>query len=345
MTELSGEDNRTVPESIDVSWDLDGITMEATAVRPDGEGPFPAVVLVAGSGPTDRNWCSPLLPGTNGSGRLLAEAFAQAGIASLRYDKRASGPRVMENLPKLSGTMSMRSHLDELVAAAGALAAQDFVDASRIAGLGNSEGTIHLLHYVTSPQVIPFVGIVLAAPPGRPIREVLLSQLALQASQNPGGAQLMPKVEQAAARFGAGEPMNPDPALPDSVRMVLASFEAPANLPFARELWNESAADSLARVEIPTLVLIGGKDVQVDRHLDGDPLRRAAAGMTNVAFAFPALANHVLKEDSRTPAEVAATPGNGYNDVDTHLDPESLTTILDWLTSLFGLRGTDRSPG
>ena len=74
--------------SVGVSWQLDGITMEGTIVRPDGNGPFPAVVLVAGSGPTDRDWCSLLLPGSNGSGRLFAEAFARVGIASLRYDKR-----------------------------------------------------------------------------------------------------------------------------------------------------------------------------------------------------------------------------------------------------------------
>ena len=136
--------------------------------------------------------------------------------------------------------------------------------------------------------------------------------------------------------------MDPDPALPESVRMVLASFETPANLPFARELWTESTAASLARVAIPTLVVIGGKDVQVDARLDGDPLRQAAAGMTNVTFAWPPLANHVLKEDTRTPADVAASPGNGYNDPDTHLDPESLTTILDWLQVLFrqGVRAT-----
>ena len=327
--------NGAVTESIDVSWDLDGITMEGTAVRPEGSGPFPAVVLVAGSGPTDRDWCSPLLPGANGSGKLLAEAFALAGIACLRYDKRASGPHLKENLPKLTGTMSMRSHLDELVAAVQALVGQDFVDASRIAGLGNSEGTIHVLHYVNSSPSVPFIGIVLAAPPGRPMQEVLLSQLALQASHIPGGAALLPKVEEAAARFSAGGPMDPDPALPDSVRMVLASFETPANLPFARELWNESVADSLARVNVPALVLIGRRDVQVDAQLDGDPLRQVAAGMSNVTFAFPQRANHVFKEDSRSPAEVAASPGNGYNDPGTHLDPESLSTILDWLHDLF----------
>ncbi|WP_026554556.1 alpha/beta hydrolase [Arthrobacter sp. 35W] len=322
--------------SIDVSWDLDGITMEGTVVRPDGDGPFPAVVLVAGSGPTDRDWCSPLLPGTNGSGRLFAEDFARSGIASLRYDKRASGPHAMENFPKFIGKMSMRSHLEELVAAVQMLAGLDFVDPSRIVGLGNSEGALHVLHYATSEQDVRFAGLVLAAPPGRPIQDVLLSQLALQSAQIPGAAALMSKVEEAAARYAAGEPMDPDPDLPDSVRMVLASFETPANLPFARELWVESTCDPLGKVQIPTLVLIGGRDVQIDVHADGGPLQLAAAGMANVSFSFPPNANHVFKEDFRTPAEVAASPGNGYNAPDTRLDPESLATILAWLEETVG---------
>jgi len=323
--------------SFDVSWTLDGITMEGTVVRPDGVGPFPAVVLVAGSGPTDRDWCSPLLPGENGSGRLFAEAFADAGIASLRYDKRASGPHAMENVMKLIGTVSMRSHLEELVAAVRALCALDFVDPSQVVGLGNSEGALHVLHYATSAQEIPFAGIVLAAPPGRPIQEVLLSQLALQSTRFPGGAALMPRVEEAAERYAAGEPMNPDPGLPDSVKMVLASFEAPMNLPLARELWVESTCDWLDKVQIPALVLIGGRDVQIDVHADGDPLQGATAGMANVAFAFPPNANHVFKEDARTPAEVAATPGNGYNEAGTRLDPESVETILAWLAETLDL--------
>ncbi|WP_427170422.1 alpha/beta hydrolase family protein [Arthrobacter sp. 92] len=324
--------------SLDVSWQLDGIPMEGTVVRPDGDGPFPAVVLVAGSGPTDRDWCSPLLPGSHGSGRLFAEAFARAGIASLRYDKRASGPHAIENITKLIGKVSMQSHLDELVAAVGLLAGLDFVDPARIVGLGNSEGTLHVLHYATSDQDVPFAGIVLAAPPGRPIQTVLLSQLALQAAQVPGGAGLMPKIEEAAARYTAGHPMNLDPSLPENVRMVLASFEAPANLPLARELWVESTGDSLTKVRIPALVLIGGRDVQIDARADGGPLQEAAAGMANVTFAFPPNANHVFKEDTRTPDEVAALPGNGYNAPETHLDPESLATILGWLERTVNLR-------
>ncbi len=333
----SGSFQRAAPivsfmtNSCEVTWRLDDIIMRGTLTLPVGDGPFPGVVLVAGSGPTDRDWCSPLLPGTNGSGRLFAEAFAKAGLASLRYDKRASGPDATENARILFGKFSMRSHLEELVAAVGVLVGNASIDGTRIAGLGNSEGTLHVLHYATSHQVVPFVGIVLAAPPGRPVGEVLLTQLAMQATRVPGGAELMPEVEAAAARYEAGQPMNIDLKLPDSVKMVLASFEAPANLPLARELWAEDATDSLREVEIPTLVLIGRKDLQIDAALDGGPLERAAIGKDNVTFAYPANSNHVFKEDIRTPVEVAAAPGNGYNENGTLLDPEALETILGWL--------------
>ena len=59
-----------------VSWPVDGIAIEATLTRPRGDGPFPAVIMVAGSGPTDRNWDTPLLPGANGSAALLASALS-----------------------------------------------------------------------------------------------------------------------------------------------------------------------------------------------------------------------------------------------------------------------------
>jgi len=125
--------------------------------------------MVAGSGPTDRDWNSPLLPGTNGSARLLAEALAQAGIASLRYDKRASGPHVRENIQALMGKLSMQSHVDELAGAVRMMAGQEYARSGRIFALANSEGTLHALNYQVHHPEIPFAGLVLIAPPGRSV--------------------------------------------------------------------------------------------------------------------------------------------------------------------------------
>jgi dienelactone hydrolase len=333
-----------VTTSAEVTWQLDEITMHGTFTRPDGEGPYPAVVLVAGSGPTDRDWCSPLLPGTNGSALLLAEAFAEEGIASLRYDKRVSGPYGAENASRMIGRLSMASHLAELVAAVAHLVSLSSVDASRIVGLGNSEGALHVLHYATSTQDIPFAGIVLAAPPGRPIRDILHTQLAVQATKVPDGAELMGAVRAATERYESGRPMDPDLRLPEDVRLVLSSFESPANLPLARELWAEDATRPLSEVGIPTLVLIGGHDLHVDMHADGDPLQVAAGDMPHVTFAFPPTANHVLKEDTRSAAEVIATPGNGYNADGARLDPEALNTILTWLHGVLSPSAGSASP-
>ena len=60
----------------------------------------------------------------------------------------------------------------------------------------------------------------------------------------PNGDELLALYDEAIARFMAGEPMNPDPALPEGVQMLLQSLETPANLPFARELWTADAASA-----------------------------------------------------------------------------------------------------
>ena len=51
----------------------------------------PSCDVLAGSGPTDRDWNSPLLPGDHGSGAALARALARHGVVVLRYDKRGTG--------------------------------------------------------------------------------------------------------------------------------------------------------------------------------------------------------------------------------------------------------------
>ncbi len=321
-------------ENLEVNWQLGETTMYGTVVRPSGPGPFPAVVMVAGSGPTDRDWNSPLLPGSNGSARLLAEALGQAGIASLRYDKRASGSHARENVPLLIGKMSMQSHVDELAGAVRTVASQAYVHSDCIFALANSEGTLHALNYQLHSPAIPFAGLVLIGPPGRPVGVVARSQLAAQAAHIPNGDALLALYDAAIARFMKGVPVAPDPALPDGVQMLLKSLETPANLPFARELWMADAAPLLRQVDVPVLVIIGKKDLQVDWQVDGEPLKLAATGQEKVTFLFPENANHVLKEELRPRSElVPAEMTESYNGPDTRLDPQALTSIREWLAA------------
>ena len=321
-------------ESSEVTWHLGSTTMYGTLVRPIGPGPFPAVVMIAGSGPTDRDWNSPLLPGSNGSALLLVESLARAGIASLRYDKRASGPHARENMQVLIGKLSMQSHVDELSGAVRTLASQVYVRDGQIFALANSEGTLHALNYQLHSPEIPFAGLVLIAPPGRAVGTVARSQLAAQAIGIPNGEALLSLYDAAIARFLAREPIVPDPSLPEGVQLLLKSLETPANLPFARELWTANAAPLLRQVDVPVLVIIGKKDLQVDWQADGKPLKLATAGHEEVAFLFPENANHILKQELRprsalVPAEITES----YNGPDTLLDQEALTSILEWLVA------------
>jgi uncharacterized protein len=327
-------DQDSYGESSEVTWQLGETSVYGTLVRPVGPRPFPAVVMVAGSGPTDRDWNSPLLPGSNGSARLIAGALARAGIASLRYDKRASGPHVRENMQALIGKLSMQSHVDELAGAVHTLASQDNVRSDRIFALTNSEGALHALNYQVHSPALPFAGLVLTSPPGRAVGTVVRSQLAVQAAGVPNGEALLSLYDAAIARFLAGEPIAPDPALPEGVQMLLQSLETPANLPFARELWRADAASLLRQVNVPVLVIIGKKDLQVDWQADGEKLVLAAAGREWVSFLFPENANHVLKQELRPRSElVPAEVTESYNGPETHLDQEALASILEWLAA------------
>jgi pimeloyl-ACP methyl ester carboxylesterase len=318
--------------SEEVTYTVDDIPVYATLTRPEGKGPFPAVVFVAGSGPTDRDWCTPLLPGTNGSAHLLAEALTREGFVTLRYDKRFSGPHAMENLPKMMGKISMQAHTDELAGAVGLLAADKDVDPGRVFVLSNSEGAIHALHYQLQATGLKFHGMVLTGAPGRSIADVARSQIQAQVAGLPDGDVMMQHFDAAVADFVAGRPLNPDPALPEGARLLLAGLATPANQPFSRELWSANPTGLLAKVTAPVLVVIGKKDLQVDWQLDGKPLEEAVRGHGNVTFAYPEDSNHVLKYEP-VPREslVPAGVGANYNAEDRILDPETWNIIRNWL--------------
>ena len=321
-----------VGEAVDVTWSLGDTSVDGTILRPRGDAPFPGIVMVAGSGPTDRDWNSPLLPGTNGSARLLAEAFARAGIASLRFDKRASGPRAHANMPLLAGRISMQSHLEEVAGAVQLLASQPDIRRDQLFAVANSEGTLHALNYQLSAPAIPLAGLVLIAPPGRSVGDVARSQIAAQLAAVPDGESMLARYDSAITRFAAGLPPDVDPSLPPGIQGLLQALNAPANLPFTRELWTTDGSAFLGRIDAPVLVVIGKKDLQVDWRADGEPLQLSVRSNRAVSFLFPDDANHVLKHEPRNREELTGPEAaQRYNADDSALDAEAVRGILDWI--------------
>lgn len=317
-----------------VSWQVDDIGVEATLTRPSGDGPFAAIAMVAGSGPTDRNWNSPLIPGTNGSAALLAQVLTDQNFITLRYDKRPSGPHIQENVPKLLGKISMQSHWEELAGGVHLLASQSDVDPNRIFALTSSEGCIHALNYQLHATDSPFAGLILTGAPARSIGEVARGQIAAQLAAVPGGDAMLAAYDAAMADFAAERPVTVDPNLPETLRMVIGAASAPQNLPFARELWVTDPIQLARSITVPLLVIIGKKDMQVDWQVDGSRWETLAKERGNITIVYPDNANHVLKHEAKsreqlTPADIM----NSYSAEGTVLDAQVVETITAWLNT------------
>lgn len=285
-----------------------GYRLPSTLVLPDSTTPVPGVVFFAGSGPTDRDWTSPLLPGTNGSGAQLALALGARGIGSIRFDKVGSG----RNLPapddpdamQMLDILSLRHYVDEALAAFEALGAQG--RCGPIFLLGHSEGSIHASAASIARQSDGrFGGFISLSGPSRSLLDTAIEQVrALRA--NAGADRTA--VDRALEDFRSAmlEPTAPEPDL--------------SSIPEAAALWHAAHAPGLQRVarelilvdplaELPTyrgraLVVSAANDVQVpvtdgDRILDA--LGSAPADKHRVTIPD---ANHVYKSEPRQPSTV-----------------------------------------
>jgi len=319
-------------ENKEVTWKVLGIPVYGTVTESKNNDLHPAVVFLAGSGPTDRNWCSPLLPGSNGTAKILAEALAKRGYVTLRYDKLGSGPHVRENLPKFAGKVGMETFKEELSQGVGTLLSEEKVDSSKVFALTNSEGAIHAVNYQIEAKKNHFKGLILTGAPGRAIGEVARTQFLEQSKSFPNGEILMKHYDEAIADFLASRPIVIDPSLPKGMEPILRSLESPNNLPFSRELWAYNLPDHIKSLSDPILVIIGKKDIQVDWQLDGRPLQDAMVQDVRASFAYPENANHLLKHEELPREKLSLQHvATHYNSEDAQLDSETGNVIFDWL--------------
>lgn len=175
------------------TFERDGLTLHGTLAMPrSAPGQVPVVVIVAGSGPTDRNANGPLI-NTNAYA-MLAWGLAEEGIASLRYDKRGIGMSAGEGGDPT--TLTPDHYVADVVAAATALASD--ARSSKVILLGHSEGAGHVLQ--AANRGAPQAGVILVAAQGRMLAEVIHEQFARQADSTTVAA-----IDSAFARFVRGD--------------------------------------------------------------------------------------------------------------------------------------------
>src|ERR1700747_1124993 len=123
---------------------------DGTFRHPAGQGrPVPGALLTAGSGPTDRDGNSAVLPGSIDTLKNLAQTLSNDGVASLRYDKLGTGHTGAGPYAKDPTKLDLAVFQDEATAALNFLAGQSGVDRSHLMVVGHSEGALYALQLDT----------------------------------------------------------------------------------------------------------------------------------------------------------------------------------------------------
>ena len=286
----------------------DGLTLHGTlAMSRSVSEPVPLVVIVAGSGPTDRNANGPFL-NTNAYA-MLAWGLAEQGIASLRYDKRGIGMSAGEGGDPTTLTTDL--YVADVAAAATALASDSRF--SKVILLGHSEGAGHVLQ--AANRGAPHAGVVMVAGQGRMLADVLHEQFARQADSTTVAA-----IDSAFARFLRGE----DPGeVPPIARPVIV----PQYRNFLRSMAAYDPASEARRFAGHLLILQGTTDVQVTME-DAELLHAAQPGATLVRLEG---VNHVLKSIASTDLQAQVET---YSDPSMPLATTVVPAIARWIEDL-----------
>ena len=246
-------------------------TLELPAART----PVPVALIIAGSGPTDRDGNSPALPGANNSLKMLADGLASRGIASLRYDKRG----IAASRAAMTSEADIR--FNHFIEDAEGWIRQLRADKrfSTVSVVGHSEGSLIGMVAAREAAADAYVSLEGA---GRKAQDLLLEQVRPQFPPD-----LLAQTERILASLSSG-------AIPDSVPPVLNALFRPSVMPYLISWFKYDPAGEVAKLTIPVMIVQGTTDIQTSM-TDANAL--AAANPKARLVTIEGM-NHVLKEVS-----------------------------------------------
>jgi len=219
-------------------------TIYGTLLMPAGCAPFPVALIIAGSGPTDRNGNSPPTLATDAY-RELANALSEHHVASLRYDKRGIGESVAAAPREVD--LRFENYSDDAASWVTRLKGDKRFGA--VVVIGHSEGSLLGMLAIEKEPAQAFVSL---AGVGRPASAVLREQLSKQLT----GA-LLAQSNQIIDQLEAGQEVMDVPT-------ELASLFRPSVQPYLISWFKYDASKEIAKLTLPTLIAQGTTDIQVD---------------------------------------------------------------------------------
>ena len=283
--------------------------LPATLTVPLGDGPFPAVVLVHGSGPSDRDETV----GASKPFKDLALGLASRGVAVLRYEKRT---RVhASRMAATAGMTAKDETTDDALAALAVLRGQPTIDPARVFVLGHSLGGMLVPRIAAADPRL--AGAIVMAGPARPIGQAILEQTRHVASADGTvTADEQARIDEAARTAASIEKLTES-----DVARGTRVFNVPAS--YWLDLKDYDPPTAATSLKIPMLILQGARDYQVTMAEFGR-WKTTLASRADVVFHSYSALNHlfIAGTGASLPAEYQL-PG--------HVAEEVVTDIADWI--------------
>jgi pimeloyl-ACP methyl ester carboxylesterase len=288
-------------KELEYNLEVEGGKIYGTLTLPKGNGTYPVALIHQGSGPTDRDGNNNII-GDNNSLKMLAQGLAEAGIASVRYDKRGIGESM--NLVQKEEDLVFEDYISDANLWIAKLRDDNRFD--KIFVIGHSEGALIAGQAAANSKVDGFISI---AGLGYSAYDTLLRQLSTQPKEITDITTRM--LEQLK-----------EGRLIENVPQELYAIFRPSVQPYLISWFKYDPVKVYQNINSPILILQGNNDIQVTI----DDAKRLSS-VENSKLVIINGMNHVLKDAPRDPEENLKT----YSDPKLPINGQLLKEIIDFI--------------